>query len=216
MATRLDTIRSVRIEKLAKLKKLGVNPYPSKINLKGKLTKISEARNLLEKQVLVAGRLMGLRGHGKVMFADLKDETDQIQLLFRSDILKKKYDLLELFDIGDFVAISGKVVNTQAGEITVDASDFELLSKSIRPLPSTWHGLKDIEERFRKRYLDLILNPDVRERFNIRTKIVSGVRKYLDGLGFMEVETPTLQSIYGGANAKPFKTHLNALVIDMY
>ena len=215
MATRLYSIREDRLKKLARLKKLGINPYPSKIELKGRKVKVSEARDSLGKQVLVAGRLMGMRAHGAVVFADLKDDSDQIQLLFNKKNLKN-FELLELFDTGDFIAVCGEVTKTQAGEITVDVSDFQLLSKSVRPLPSEWFGLKDVEERYRKRYLDLILNPEVRSRFDVRTKLVRGIRSYLDSLGFWEVETPTLQSLYGGANAKPFKTHLNSLDIDMF
>jgi len=205
-----------RMEKLEALIKAGINPYPSKISLKGELVSTSKARESLGKKVLVAGRLWSMRKHGGLIFSDLKDESGKIQLLFSKKALGDNFKLLQYFDSSDFLAALGEVVKTVAGEITVDVSKFQLLSKSLRQIPDEWHGIKDVEERFRKRYLDLLLNPEVRDRFNKRTLIVREVRKYLDNLGFMEVETPTLQPLYGGANAKPFKTHINALDIDMY
>jgi lysyl-tRNA synthetase, class II len=211
---RLEEIRKIRLEKVKKLRGLGINPYPSKT--KGNPGKISDALNSLDKEVEVAGRLMAWREHGNVIFADLKDETGQIQLWFQKNTLGDQFKTLKLFDVGDFLYAKGKVVKTQAGEVSVDAADFQLLSKSIRPLPSTWHGVKDVEERYRKRYLDLLLNPGVRERFNTRTLVIRELRRYLDDLGFWEAETPTLQPLYGGANAKPFKTHHNALDHEFY
>jgi lysyl-tRNA synthetase class 2 len=159
---------------------------------------------------------MGWRGHGNVVFADLKDESGEIQLWFQKNNLGDEIKVLKYFDIGDFIYTKGKVVKTEAGEVTIDVAKFQLLTKSIRPLPSTWHGLKEVEERYRKRYLDLLLNVDVRERFNKRTLLIREVRRYLDAIGFWEVETPTLQPLYGGANAKPFKTHHNSLSSDFY
>ena len=210
---RLTEIKKVRLEKVEVLRKKGINPYVSKP--KGTRIDIADARGKLGKNVSVAGRIMGLRAHGNATFVDLQDASEKIQLLYQNKNLKD-YDLLKLFDIGDFVWAKGEVVKTQAGEITIDVFDFQLLTKSIRPLPSTWYGLKDVEDRYRKRYLDLLFNPEVRKRFEIRTKLVTEIRHYLDNLGFFEVETPTLQPLYGGANAKPFKTHLNALDVDMY
>ena len=216
MAKPLDVIRKDRIEKLEKLKKLGINPYPSKIGLSGELVKVSQALDSLGKKVLVAGRIWSLRKHGGIIFADLKDDSGKIQLLFQEKNLGKGWEILSLIDTADFLAAAGEVIKTSAGEITVDASDFQLLSKALRVLPDDWYGLKDVEERFRKRYLDLLLNPEVRNRFNVRTQLVRELRRYLDNLGYQEVETPTFQPLYGGANAKPFKTHLNALDVDMY
>src|SRR3990167_4182589 len=216
MATRSAVIREVREEKQKKLRELGINPYPSKIELKGEIVSISDALKSLGKKVLIAGRVWAMRSHGAVIFADIKDCQAKIQLLFQDKLLEKKFEIAKLVDEGDFLAVEGEVTKTQAGEITIDVSDFQILSKAIRPIPSEWYGLKDIEERYRKRYLDLLLNPEVRERFNIRTKVVRGTRNYLDDLGYWEVETPTLQSLYGGANAKPFKTHINALGEDFY
>ncbi|MEW5805678.1 MAG: lysine--tRNA ligase [Patescibacteria group bacterium] len=222
----LEQLIKTREEKIKELKKRGINPYPAKIGVKGDLIKISQAKKSLDKIVLVAGRLWSLREHGAMVFADLKDSEEKIQLLFNQKNLAVNSDVqagpslgwgeIELLDRGDFLAVSGKVFKTKAGEITVEVTELQLLSKSLRPLPTEWYGLKDVEERYRKRYLDLLLNPGVRERFNLRTKIVSALREYLDGLGFWEAETPTLQPLYGGANAKPFKTHLNALHQDVY
>lgn len=216
MTARLSVIREDRLKKLSELKKLGVNPYPSKISLEGKLLKIAEAKKQSGKEVLVAGRIWSIRTHGGVIFMDLKDDSGKIQLLFQEKVLGKKFELVNLTDTADFLACSGKVIKTIAGEITIDVQDFQFLTKALRPIPDSWYGLKDIEERFRKRYLDLLLNSEVRERFNIRTQLVHEVRNYLESLNYWEVETPTLQPLYGGANAKPFKTHLNTLDIEMY
>jgi lysyl-tRNA synthetase, class II len=210
----LEEIRKIRLEKVSRLRELGINPYPSKV--KGTPIKISEAKDKMDQEVEVAGRIMGWRGHGNVVFADLKDEFGQIQLWFQKNTLGENFKTIKLFDIGDFLYAKGKATKTSAGEISIDVADFQLLTKSIRPLPSKWYGLKDVEERYRKRYLDLILNEGVRDRFNVRTKLVREIRRYLDDLGFWEVETPTLQPLYGGANAKPFKTKHNALSHDFY
>jgi len=211
--SRLEEIRSARLDKLARLRQLGINPYPAKFSKPH--IPISDARGKHE-NVSVVGRLWRWREHGNVIFADLRDSSGQIQLLFQKKMLNDKWQLLNLLDVGDFLGVTGNVTTTQAGEITVDVSFFELLSKSIRPLPDEWYGLKEIEERYRKRYLDLLLSPEVKNRFQIRSRLITQTRKYLDDLGYLEVETPTLQSLYGGANAKPFKTHLNVLDLDMY
>jgi len=217
----LEQIRAIRLEKAQKLRDLGINPYPSKV--KGNPVPIAGVREeglrlgeASGSESEVAGRLMSFREHGNIIFADLKDESGKIQLFFQKKALEDKFKILKLFDTGDFLYAKGSVFKTQAGETTIDVSDFQLLSKSIRPLPSSWHGLKDVEERYRKRYLDLLLNPDVKKRFDTRVKLVREVRRYLDDLGYSEVETPTLQPLYGGANAKPFKTHHNALDSDLY
>ncbi len=216
MTKRLEAIKDVRLEKLAKLKKLGINPYPSKIEIGEDSSSVKSASESLNKNVLTAGRVWSIREHGAVVFLDIKDETGKIQTLFQKKTLAKKFDLLELIDTGDFLAVKGKVIKTQAGEITIDVEEFQLLGKAINPLPDEWFGVKDVEDRYRKRYLDLLFNPEVRERFNTRTILVREIRRYLDNLGFWEIETPTLQPLYGGANAKPFKTHINALDVDMY
>jgi len=211
---RLEEIRKVRLEKVEKLRQIGINPYPSKV--KGTPKPISTALKSMGKTVEVAGRVMGWREHGNVIFADLKDESGEIQLWFQKNSLGEQFKLLKFFDIGDFLYTKGKVTKTSAGEISVDVTDFQLLTKSIRPLPSTWHGLKDIEERYRQRYVDLLLNADVKRVFEVRTKVLKNMRKFLDDKGFIEVETPVLQPIYGGASARPFITHQEALDIDLY
>ncbi len=216
MKRRLEKVRKERLEKIKKLEKLGVSPYPTSITLIGERITAEKAKNSLGKEVLVAGRIMSLRSHGAIVFLDLKDFSDSVQVFFQKRVLGDRYSQIFLFDIGDFIAVKGRVDKTQAGEITVFVSDFQFLSKAIRPLPSSWYGLKDVEERYRKRYLDILFNKEVKERFLLRTKLVREIRNYLDNLGFQEVETPTLQPLYGGANAKPFKTHLNALDCDMY
>lgn len=211
---RLEEIRKIRLEKVEKLKKLGINPYPSKVS--GKPVPIGKARKSLDKQIEVAGRIWGWRVHGNSIFADLKDESGKIQLFFQKKNLKDKFKILKLIDIGDFIWVKGKVFKTEARETTVDIQDFQLLTKSIRPLPSTWHGLKDIEERYRQRYVDLLMNDEVREVFEKKAKVVQLLRKHLDEKGFVEVKTPALQPVYGGATAKPFIAHHNALDIDLY
>jgi len=211
---RLEEIRKIRLEKVEKLRDMGIDPYPAK--LKFEKGTVKNARESDGETVAVAGRIMGMRGHGNVYFCDLKDETGTIQVFFQKNNLEKEFDVVRLLDIGDFVLVQGKVFKTEAGEVTIDVVEFQFLGKAIRPLPGKWHGLKEVEERYRKRYLDLLLNDEVRKRFDVRTKLTREIRRYLDSLGFMEVETPTLQTLYGGANAKPFKTHLNALDKEMY
>ncbi len=213
MAT-IDKFKQDRLDKLKKIRELGWNPYPSSFEKK---FSVFEATKSEGKTVKTAGKLYSLRTHGNIAFADLKDETGKIQLFFKKDILGKDvYKHLDLLDIGDYLGVEGTVTKTIAGEISIIPSSYTLLGKSLLPLPHEWFGVKDIEIRYRQRYLDLLINQEVRERFNTRTKLIRYMRNYLDGLGFWEVETPVLQHIYGGANAKPFKTHLNALGCDMY
>ena len=211
---KLEEIRNIRLEKIKKLIALGINPYPSKP--KEGVEDIAVAREKLEQDVRVAGRVMSIRGHGNVAFFDLKDETGKIQLWFQKDKLADSYKITELLDVGDILYAKGIVTKTKAGEISIDVNDFQLLSKSIRPLPSTWFGLKDVEERYRQRYVDLILNEEARKIFDLRTGLVTEIRKFMDSKGFREVETPILQPIYGGASAQPFTTHHNALDTDLY
>ncbi len=211
----LSTLSQQRLDKLIKLKSLKGISYPQP-NLKDKNT-INEALSLLDKNVVIAGRLMSLRGHGRILFADIVDRTGRIQIFFQEKILGKELmKETKLLDIGDIVAVSGTVFTTQAGEITINVSSFQILAKNLRPLPEKWHGLRDVEDRYRQRYVDLIVNPDVKKVFETRTKVLSEMRKFLDDHGFLEVETPILQSIYGGASAKPFVTRHNTLDMDMY
>lgn len=216
MAKGLETIKEVRLQKLEKLRELGINPYPSKITISGKRVPTSIARDLMGKDVLVAGRIWSIREHGAVSFMDLKDASGVIQILFQEKVLGKDFKILELLDMGDFIAVSGEVTKTRAGETTVSVKEFQLLTKSIRPFPSTWFGLKDEEERYRQRYVDLLLNDDLRELFKKKSLFWQSMREFLIDKGFLEVETPVLENTAGGADANPFTTHHNALDIDLY
>lgn len=214
MAGRLSGIREQRIEKIKQLKELGVDPYIGKTE---RTDVIAEARGKEGEKVKVVGRVMAIRGHGGLIFMDLRDESGQMQLVVKKDnVSEKEWLIQELVDIGDFVQAGGGVFKTKAGEISVEVKVFGLLSKAVRPLPSSWHGFKDVEERYRQRYVDLILNPEVRKVFDARTRIVRFLRQFMDKKGFMEVETPVLQPIYGGATARPFKTFHNALKSEFY
>lgn len=208
--------REERIEKLTKLNQLGINPYPSKILLDGNRVSISYARELMDKDVLVAGRIMSIRSHGGISFADLKDSSANIQLFFQKKLLGEKYSLLKLLDSGDFIAVSGKVMTTQAGEISVLVSDLQILTKSIRQLPSIWYGLKDTEERYRQRYVDLLLNDELKDLFVKKSLFWNSFRNFLIKKEFLEVETPVLENTAGGADAQPFVTHHEALDIDLF
>jgi len=211
---RLTAIRKQRIDKVGKLRKLGIDPYPHEFDKKDTCL---QAAKKLGKKIKTAGRILALRGHGKILFADLSDYTGKIQLWFQeSNLGKDQFKILKLVDMGDFLGVEGEVVKTKAGEVTVNVAKFSLLAKTLRPLPDKWHGLKDTEERYRKRYLDLIMNLESRKVLEMRSKIIAEVRNFLDGQSFLEVETPTLQSVYGGANARPFVTHHNTLDTKLY
>ena len=210
----LEQIKKIRLEKAQKLRDIGINPYPSKS--KGKTISISDALGKMDSEVEVAGRLMSFREHGNIIFADLKDESGKIQLLFQKKTLEDNFKTLKLLDVGDFLYAKGKVFKTQAGETTIDVFDFQLLTKSIRPFPSTWYGLKDEEERYRRRYLDLLLNDDLRDLFKKKAVFWQSMRQFMIDKGFLEVETPVLENTAGGADANPFVTHHNALDIDLY
>jgi len=212
-----------RKRKLDAMRELGINPYPYRFEKTHHTKEILTVHSRLQNEeksgerARVAGRIMLMRKMGKIAFAHIQDETGRIQLFFKQDLLKETFDtLLPLLDIGDIIGAEGEIVKTKTGEITIMVESIVVLCKSIRPLPEKYHGLRDEEERFRRRYLDLTMNPDVKEIFIKRAKIVKSVRETLDKQGFLEVETPTLQVQYGGANARPFITHINAWDMRMY
>ena len=209
----------IRRDKLKALQDEGRDPFTiTRFDVTHHTQDIKDNFDALEgKPVSVAGRLMSKRGMGKVSFCDLQDKTGRIQLYARKDEMDAdNYDRFKKYDIGDIVGVNGEVFRTQRGEMSVRAHDITLLSKSLRPLPEKFHGLTDKEIRYRQRYVDLIMNPESKRNFEIRSRFVAFLRRYLDSLGFMEVETPVLSPIAGGANARPFITHHNAQDIDMY
>jgi len=217
----IDEIKKIRLKKLETIQKTGIFPFPEKTKRTHRISEALKDFNALlksKKEVILAGRIKSSRGHGGSTFLDVEDGTGKIQAFFRKDRLGEKgYQFfLDSIDIGDFIEIRGILFKTKKGEKTIETVDFNILAKSLLPLPEKWHGLTDTEERFRKRYLDLIFNKEVREKFELRSKIIKEIRRFLDEEGFLEVETPILQPIYGGAKAKPFKTHLNALNLDLY
>jgi len=212
-----------RIEKLKALRELGVNPYPYSFD------KTHNAKDILDKygdlkeedktmdKVSVAGRIMTLRNMGKACFTHIQDQTGKIQLYIRKDdVGADTYKLLKKLDIGDIIGAKGTVFKTRTGETSVYVESFEILTKSLRPLPEKYHGIQDKELRYRKRYLDLIFNQDVKDTFRKRSRMIAAVREFFAKEDFMEVETPALQIIYGGANARPFVTHINAWDMKMY
>ncbi|MBI2667934.1 lysine--tRNA ligase [Candidatus Woesearchaeota archaeon] len=214
---------SQRKQKLQELRKNNINPYPYKFDKKNDAKEILENFKKLKKEekskekVSIAGRIMSLRIMGKVSFGHLQDFNGKIQFYVKEDELgREKYKIFTKLDIGDFIGINGTAFRTKRGEISIWVKKLELLSKSLRPLPEKWHGLKDMEIRYRKRYLDLLMNQEVKDVFLKRSKIIKAIREFLDSKGFKEVETPLLQQLYGGANARPFKTKINAYDMNMY
>ena len=210
-----DQIREKK-RRVDEIREMGVSPYG------GRYLEREPARSAHDdyrdgREMRVAGRLTAYRRHGRTAFADISDWSGKLQLYVRRDVVGEGiYELFKKCDIGDILGIEGDLFKTKTGEITLKVNKFEILSKALRPLPEKWHGLKDVEVRFRKRYLDLISNPDVRDAFVLRSKAISSIRDFLDGSGFLEVETPMMQERVGGAVAEPFRTHHNALNTDLY
>ncbi len=211
----------VRREKLQRARALGLNPYPAASERSascGEALKHFESWIETIHPITLAGRILTIRVHGGMMFADLQDAEGKLQIAFKEDALGEEAfaRFRDLIDPGDIVEASGTLFLTKRGEKTLNVTSWNLLSKALLPLPEKWHGLQDTEIRFRKRYLDLIMNPEVRARLETRSKLISELRTFLDARGFLEVETPTLQPVYGGGFARPFKTHHNALEADFY
>lgn len=214
----LHELLLVRQNKMEALRDRGVEPFGKKFSASHYSKEIIEGFTALEgKEVTIAGRLISIRTHGKAAFAHLQDYRGRIQIYIRQDeVGPEKYEIFGLTDIGDFIGVVGEVFRTQKGEVTVKVKDFSYLAKALRPLPEKWHGLKDIEIRYRQRYVDLIVNEEVRQTFINRSRIISTMREILNSWGFLEVETPIMQTVAGGALARPFVTHHNALDIKLY
>jgi lysyl-tRNA synthetase, class II len=220
MSSRLERITEQRLASLERIRARGMDPYPRSYHPSHT---VGEAIAAFERQdescaaMSLAGRIISMRSMGKMSFLDIRDSSGKIQLSLRRDLLGGgRYELTQDVDIGDFIGAEGKLYRTRSGEVTLEVSDLAVLCKSLRPLPEKWHGLTDVETRYRQRYLDLIANEQPRNTFVLRSKIITAVRGFLDGRGFMEVETPVLQPDAGGALARPFITHHHALDQDLY
>ncbi len=213
-------------EKVKRFREMGINPYPNRYRITHRIGEIVEKykdefdqERLKEAgRIVTAGRIMSLRFHGKISFAHIKDQTGKIQIYVSKEKLGDEFysNLFKKLDVGDIVGVEGTLFRTKTGELTIEVDRLTLLTKITRPLPEKWHGLKDVETRYRQRYLDLIMNDSVRETFVIRSRIIDYIRNFLKNRGFIEVETPMMQPIPGGAAARPFITHHNALDIDLY
>ncbi len=219
----INNLISQRKKKLEELRKLGIDPYPHIFSTTHAVSQLREKYGALKKEekaeetVSIAGRIMSLRRMGRASFAHIKDETGKLQIYIREDVLgERDYRIFGKFDIGDFIGVKGKVFSTKTGELSIQVEELILLAKSLRPLPEKWHGLKDIETRYRQRYVDLVVNEEVKNVFLTRGLIIKAIRKFLDSLGFLEVETPMMQTIVGGAAAKPFLTYHKVLDMELY
>jgi lysyl-tRNA synthetase class 2 len=218
VVTDMNELMQVRREKMAAFAAKDIEPFGRRFEITHHAQEVIDKYDELEgKSIKLAGRLMAVRGHGKASFTTLMDITGNIQLYFKLDVVgEDQYANFRLLDIGDIIGVEGEVFKTHRGEISVKVTSFELQSKSLRPLPEKFHGLKDVEVRYRQRYLDLIVNPEVRNTFIARSKIIKSIRNYLDTRDFLEVETPVMHPIAGGAAARPFVTYHNALDMNLY
>ena len=217
----IDEIRKNRIKKLEAIKKALINPYPEKSKITHRISEALRDFNKIsfsKKEIILAGRVRSLRSHGGSVFIDIEDGTGKIQAFLKKDrVGESAFEFfLDNFDVGDFIETRGVLFKTKKGEKTIEVADYKMLAKSLLPLPEKWHGLKDIEERFRKRYLDILMSPEVKEKFILRSKLIQAVREFFLNKGYIEVETPILQPLYGGALAEPFKTYHKALDMELY
>ena len=213
-----------RIKKLEELRQMGIEPFGGPFYAENHASELldkfnSVTKESIEESVVVcslAGRIVSIRDFGKAVFAHIQDATGKIQIYFKKDVLGEKQVIIKKLDIGDIIGLKGQLFRTRTNELTIEVKDFVILTKSLRPLPEKWHGLKDVETRYRQRYVDLIVNPAVRQTFAQRSVIIKAIRDFLESQGFIEVETPMMHQIPGGATARPFKTHHIALGIDLY